>query len=182
MTDTYEKIEWKLPNFREFEGNSMSGKRDGDEYFVESYDTTILRYNIPQKEVIFFNDKKLSPTTSRHQNLVREHIPGVESVEETWKNIEDGQKVNVARENYHIIRDMLDYRGFQGLAFDKDGFYQRYIMDEDERMNFLAENDGAVFPITSDYPMPTDILSADQTIKSPLAKDTYKNVVIDADR
>jgi hypothetical protein len=60
-----------------FEGNSVTGKKVGNEYHVYSYNTLILRLTSPGEW--WLNAHKYSQTTSKLQNIIhRSGIPVME--------------------------------------------------------------------------------------------------------
>ena len=69
MYTSYSDIPTKLLNRESFTGNSMWARRSFDGYRIYSYSTVI--YDSSRN---FFNTNYYSPTTSRHQNLVRKHL------------------------------------------------------------------------------------------------------------
>jgi hypothetical protein len=70
----YSQIPSLLANRLDFQGNSMTGVRDqstGD-YVVLSYATEIARVKANGEKI--YNHRHYSRTTSRHQNLVLNHL------------------------------------------------------------------------------------------------------------
>lgn len=67
--DSYKTIETKLRNRESFNGNSMNAHYTEGAYMVYSYATLIAYHNYDGE--LYFNPKKYSVTTSRHQNLVK---------------------------------------------------------------------------------------------------------------
>jgi hypothetical protein len=73
MPTTYREIPTKLAAGEPFQGNSMSAHDNGDVYVVMSYGTTIAERD--DNGAVIFNARRFSPTTSRHQSLVRTYLP-----------------------------------------------------------------------------------------------------------
>lgn len=64
-----------IRNHRDFKAAALSGVNDGpNQYLVLSYSTVIARF--VEGEGWSLNERKYSPTTSRHQNIVRRATAG----------------------------------------------------------------------------------------------------------
>lgn len=67
----YRDIEQAISNLEEFRGSSARGEIDGNEYVIISYETEMARVRLSDGEVLTFNDKYYSSTTSRLQNIIK---------------------------------------------------------------------------------------------------------------
>jgi hypothetical protein len=83
MATPYRDIPYKLEGLEGFGGFSLSavntGRDSGEMYLVSSYSTVIGRVGRSAETgriVHAVTDANITPTTSRGQNLCREHLPG----------------------------------------------------------------------------------------------------------
>lgn len=74
-TITYADLAYSLNNFDEVtNGNSIKTKLQGDKYLVFSYSTLIAEIDTNTRELISFDEKKYSQTTSKLQNIIRKEF------------------------------------------------------------------------------------------------------------
>lgn len=74
-TITYADLAYSLNNFDEVtNGNSIKAKLQGDKYLVFSYSTLIAEIDTNTRELISFDEKKYSQTTSKLQNIIRKEF------------------------------------------------------------------------------------------------------------
>jgi hypothetical protein len=74
MRDNYRDIAQALARREAFSGHTIFGVRlPTDTYVVYSYGTLILR--VAGGRVVYFDDRRYSKTTSRHQSLIRQAFP-----------------------------------------------------------------------------------------------------------
>lgn len=71
MKDNYQDIKNKLANKQAFNGNSARAEINGSLYNVYSYNTLIFSYNLDAYQILDFDNKFYSVTTSRLQNMIK---------------------------------------------------------------------------------------------------------------
>jgi hypothetical protein len=74
MRDNYRDIAQALARRESFNGNSMHADRlPTDRYTVWAYSTVLLV--VAYGQVVYFDNRQRSQTTSRHQSLIRQAFP-----------------------------------------------------------------------------------------------------------
>lgn len=64
------EVESYLRSYKPFKSGSCLGYTDNNHYVVMSYATVIAKVDMTTNDLIYFDDKKYSTTTSFIQNLV----------------------------------------------------------------------------------------------------------------
>lgn len=104
MKTTYAKMADKIANYRNFEGSSVYGVTNGDNYSVYSYATEILRVNTKTGEKLF-RYYSYSSTTSKVQYIIKNCF-GINVIKPNTKTVivhglytDKGGKWHVVKEN-----------------------------------------------------------------------------------